>query len=311
MHLLAMRDCKCRTPQYRPVALPFDKVGCSSLEIPTTLALLRVDGQQRGRVLRTRAEDVLQQFCTSSRTQRIYKAWHQDPRRAQVVPVVMGHQSQLIYELTPDDVRSVCRRTEHALGEVRRAEGESVKALVDWHPNFAFTHMFHVCMEQAHALPTYQEFRNFANCSDLGWEMLGGPARGKVSEVVTEGVSRCTARAAMRWRVGNAYYSFLREVYTVVELRSRGVDLRVHPLADALFRVDAWVGSKALSLLIGNRRYRHGEGGGRKVLPENLLADVYPPLEFEKIELQPADEFGRVHLPTVRHLDSAAELLGG
>lgn len=113
----------------------------------------------------------------------------------------------------------------------------------------------------------------------------------------------------MRWRVGNAYYSFLREIYTVVELRSQGVDLRVHPLADALFRVDAWVGSKALSLRVGNEKFRKGGDGGRKVPTEKLLADVYPPLEFATLELSPATKFGRVHLPAAHHLESAAERL--
>jgi hypothetical protein len=196
---------------------------------------------------------------------------------------------------------------------VKRQDGEAVRAIVDWHPNFAFTHMFHICMEQMQVLPTYQQFRQFMDSSpdDLGGRMLGTPARDQVKEVMQDGVPERLARAAMRWRVGNAYYSFLREIYTLVELRSRGIDLCMHPLADALFRVDAWVGGRALSLRIKNRKFRQGEIDGRKRRTEEVLAGVVPPLEFSSIELEAATVFGKVHLPSAEQLDEAASRLIG
>ena len=89
----------------------------------------------------------------------------------------------------------------------------------------------------------------------------------------------------------------------------RGIVLRVHPLADALFRVDAWTGRQALSLRVGNRRFRQGLNAGRKTPPEQLLADVMPPLRFDTIELEAATTFGQVHVPTAVHLDRAAARL--
>jgi hypothetical protein len=197
----------------------------------------------------------------------------------------------------------------HALGDVKRRDGEAVSAIVDWHPDFAFTHVFHVCTEQMGKLPTYQEFRDYSWNTPLGLKMIGNPAREKLSEVAFSEIPEWLARAAVRWRIGNAYYSFLREVYTVVELRSRGVDLRVHPLADALFRVDAWTRSRALSLLVGNKKFRQGETSGRKKTPQQLLADVDPPFEFSVIELKAATVFGSVHLPSRDLLDRAAAQL--
>jgi hypothetical protein len=257
----------------------------------------------------TTADDVMQKFCTSRRAETVYRAWREDPRRRQVVPVVMAHRVRTVYALGAGDVTEVCKRTEHALGDVRRADGEAVRAIVNWHPDFAFTHMFHFCMEKSERVPTYQEFRQFTQTDPLGQEMLGSPSRAAVAEAVRRGENAARARAAMRWRVGNAYYSFLREIYTAVELRERGVDLRMHPLADALFRVDGWVGSTALSLRIGNAEFRKGENQGRKTPAEKMLADNLPPLKFDAVELRPATEFGRVHLPTAQHLDRAAESL--
>lgn len=258
----------------------------------------------------TSAEDVLDQFCTSASTSRLFAGWKKDPRRRHVVPVLMNHRARTVYRLTMAAVRSVCRNTEHALGNVKRADGEAVAAIVDWHPDFAFTHMFHICMERNGQLPRYEEFRNFTKYDDLGRFMLHQPSLAKVREVAASSVPGWLARAAMRWRVGNAYYSFLREIYTIVGLRELGVDIRVHPLADALFRADGWTDSTVLSLRVGNRKFKQGADEGRKIPAERWLADLQPPVNFEAIELRPATEFGRVHLPSEAQLrETAARLL--
>lgn len=255
----------------------------------------------------TTAEDVLDLFCTSESTEGRFKAWTADRRRAEVVPVVMSHRTKVLYRLTPEGVDRVCRGTEHALGEIRREEGESVRQIVDWHPDFAFAHTFHVCMERIGDLPTYQQFREYALDDPDGWRMLGAPAKGIIRHlVIREEFPQSRVQAAMRWRVGNAYYSFLRETYTLVQLRQRGVDLRAHPLADALFRVDAWAGRRALSLRVGNRKFRQGMDEGRKTPVEQLLADILPPLRFDTIELAAATKFGVVHLPRTADLDRLA-----
>lgn len=254
----------------------------------------------------TAAEDVLALFCTSVSTRKRFEDWERDPRRTEVVPVVLAHRTRVLYRLTEDDVHEVCQHTEHALGQVRREVGESVPQIVDWHPDFAFTHTFHACVERIGAVPTYQRFREFALDDPYGQKMLGTPAKDVIRHLVDAGCPQWRAQAAMRWRIGNAYYGFLREVYTLVQLRRRGVDLRVHPLADALFRVDAWTGRRALSLRVGNKKFRQGMNSGRKTPAEQLLADVLPPLQFDTIELAAATTFGEVHVPTAVHLDRAA-----
>jgi hypothetical protein len=259
--------------------------------------------------METTAEDVMGKFCTSLRAEAVCRAWLDGPKFQRVTPVVLGHRVRTLYQLSPRDVQAVCKQTEHALGSVRREDGEAVQSIVDWFPDFAFTHMFHFCMEKAEGIPTYQEFRQFTQEDPTGQEMLGSPSRAAVEDAVARGANREQARAAMRWRVGNAYYSFLREVYTAVELRGRGVDFRMHPLADALFRVDGWVGSVALSLRVGNAKFRMGANQGRKTPAEQILADALPPLSFEAVELSAATVFGRVHLPSGEHLDRAAATL--
>lgn len=256
----------------------------------------------------THADEVRRLFCTSRATRECFEQW-KDVKKAEVAPAVLGHVTRIVYELTIEDVKDVCQRTAHALGDVKREDGESVEEIVNWHPDFAFTHTLHICMEKMGHLPTYQSFRKFVLEDELGWAMLGKPSRTVMREMAQKGVPEALARAAMRWRIGNAYYSFLREVYTVVTLRGSGIDLRLHPLADALFRVDAWAGRTALSLRVANKKFSEGEAGGRKIRPESLLADLDPPLSFETIELSPATKFGRVHLPSTAELESVAALL--
>ncbi|MCZ7417510.1 MULTISPECIES: hypothetical protein [unclassified Streptomyces] len=181
---------------------------------------------------------------------------------------------------------------------------------MDWHPDFAFTHALHICMERLGTLPTYGDVRDYAMSDELGWEMLGSPASRMIEAEAYKGTPRQRVKAAMRWRVGNAYYSFLREVYSIVELRQRGIPLLVHPLADALFRVDAWVGRVAFSLRIGNKKFRQGASDGRKLSAERLLAGVRPTLAFREIELRAAREFGCVHVPSSEELDVAADRIG-
>lgn len=153
--------------------------------------------------------------------------------------------------------------------------------------------MFHICMESAGRLLKHQQFRDCIEVGELGKSMLVLPVRRIVDEVTETGTERNIARAAMRWRGGNSYYGFLREVFSIVMLRSQGVDVRAHPRADSLFRADAWVGRSALSLCIGNRKYLMGEDAGHQGSPERLLADVYPPIHFEEIELPAATRFGQ------------------
>ncbi|MFI7114786.1 hypothetical protein ACIBK9_51335 [Nonomuraea sp. NPDC050227] len=262
-------------------------------------------------IFRTTAQDVLDLFNVTSLTEAVLQRWLDHPaKKDTVVPQVLAHQTSTIYRLTPEDVERVCMSTEHALGEVKRATAESVKAIVDWHPDFAFTHTFHLAVESLETLPTWQQFRAFVHDDSRGNEMLWRPAQDKITQVSSapDGPSRAVATDSMRWRVGNAYYSFLREIFVVVHLRNAGLDVRMHPLADALFRVDFWCGRTVCSLLVKNAKF-HKDGQGRKVPTSELLAGAVPPFHFHPIQLERASRFGVVHLPSLEQVRVAASRL--
>jgi hypothetical protein len=114
----------------------------------------------------------------------------------------------------------------------------------------------------------------------------------------------------MRWRIGNFYYSFLREQWVHAYLRGRGITLLQHPLADALYGVDGWIDDTVISLFIGNDEFRSGSGG-RKQPPSAFLSKARPALRFIDLALPTTHRFGVVHLPELASLDLFVEKFPG
>ena len=268
----------------------------------------------------TTAQDVLDHFAVTRAAETAYRAWQTDDRyRSSVVPLVLNHRVAAAYKLTNDDMAKACAATAlqhgHALGTVRKAEAERVVPIRDWNPPFAFTQVLHHLLEQMNAIPTWPDFVRYIRWTEEGRTVLGNDAGLAVDAAATcvdgAGSPRWTTaeiNSALRWRLGNAYYSFLRELDVLIRLRAHGLDARMHPLADALFRVDAWIGSTVLTICIGNPRYRHGHEG-RKKEARRLLAGAPRPFVFEPIELPNDAQRGKAYLAPETHLEQRIQEL--
>jgi hypothetical protein len=243
----------------------------------------------------TTAKETIQHFvglCPA--WQARLDSWRADPRySAKVVPFVENMSVSVLYRLSPESIEAVCRRTEHALGNIRRETAQSVRSIVDWNPSFALEHTLHHAVEALGEVPAYQEFRDFcAQPGSVGDAMLGQPARIAVRDAMSAGATRKAARDALRWRVGNAYLSFLKEAYVLTVLRhDLRVDARYHPLADVLFRVDCWAGHACVELYVGNAKFKDGRAG-RKPGPLPCPRITIVPLRLPTVHV-----FGTVHLP--------------
>lgn len=229
-----------------------------------------------------------------------------------MVDLVTRHVTLALYQLTPDDVQGVCRRTAHPLRRIDKARIASVAGARDWYPTFAFTHLFHHYLELFAKLPTWDDFYHFLFGTARGNELFGNEIREEKNRLLR--IAAKTGRTdinetlvgdALRWRVGLAYYSFLREVYSVVSLRSREIDVHVHPLADAVCRVDAWVDDTIISLWVTNQLFRT-KTDGRKLTAAQLLKGSAQ-FDFLDIDLDKATKYGRVHLPSEEKIDHAAD----
>ena len=237
----------------------------------------------------------------------MFANWRQDPRRVEVAPAVIAHHADVVQQLSPTDVEDLCRRTEHALGEVKSRDAASIESIRDWHSPFATLHVLHFVTEQAGLLPTWEEFRSAVEKSPFR-SMSRDPADAAVQRAIAEGHDPAAARGAMRWRIGNFYYSFLREQYVQAILRDEGHDVRQHPLADVLFRVDFWIEDTNFDLFIGNHLFRDG-AEVRKLSSQVILADALPPFRVRTLQLPTEHAFGRVHLPSREVIIRAADEL--
>jgi hypothetical protein len=263
-----------------------------------------LDGPDAGHPATT-ASDVVERFAVTPRARRELTKWQNRSGQRHVVDHVNAHVATVAHRLDVEAVQDTCRATEHALGEARRKRSESVTAIRDWRPDFAMTHVYHYALETLGRCYTYQGFREFCDTDPIAHRMLWAPAEAAIQDAVAAGTAPSRAREAMRWRIGNSYYSWLRETYTITYLRAAGLDMRVHPLADAVFRVDGWLGRCVLVLYIKNKDFRDGTAG-RKSAAADVLGDGFHYIEKR---LDAPTTFGHVQLPSSRDLDALVEQL--
>jgi hypothetical protein len=256
-------------------------------------------------ITETTAEEVIATFAVTSRARELFRRWKQDPARPHVPRTVLGHTTTAVYDLNPSSVELICKTSEHPLGDIRKDTAMTVRSVVDWRPDFAFTYVMHLALETLGSLPTFQEFAVFCAQDPRGRAALGDPARLLRERASQQGYPPAQVTQAIRWRVGLAYYSFMRELYTITVLRAAGLDVRTHPLADALFRVDAWTDRTVLCLYIRNPRFRDG-ARGRKPRASDILSGAQPPFRYEELRLATCHEFGCVHLPDPGQITAVA-----
>lgn len=255
--------------------------------------------------MQTTAAEVIATFAVTARARELLHRWQADPRRPQVPRVVLAHTARVLYDLEPAGIEATCRASEHPLGNISRSVATAVQPVVDWRPDFAFTHVMHLALEALGALPTFQAFAAYCADDPAGRVALGDPAREIRHRAREQGYPPGDVDRAVRWRIGLAYYSFVREVYTIAVLRSAGLDVRAHPLADALFRVDAWAGRTVLSLYIRNAAFRDGDLG-RKPRTSQILDGAEPPFRYQELSLATRHEYGCVHLPEADQIRALA-----
>lgn len=245
--------------------------------------------------LETDTSTVVDLFAQGRKAAHMWSTW-QASAPPPVVDLVCGHITRTPYLLRPADIETVARNTKHALGQINRSDVlPSCRYIEDWFAPLAWTYAFHYLLEQRGTLFTWQDFLVAYRQDPLLREFLAEPADLAIKEAVTKPGQQNSSQA-WHWRLGNAYYSFLREMYVLVGGRAAGFDLRMHPLADVLFRADAWVNDTTISLYVPNKIYR-ADDTGRKPKTPDILADSPTPWRHQHIALDSKAKFGRLNTP--------------
>lgn len=226
---------------------------------------------------------------------------------------VLRHAHEALDRLTLKDVERATNwpRSEiprrHALGEARGTSPH--RWLDDFDTPWTFNYQFHGLLDRLGYIPNWEEYS--------AWFFKDG-APTYYTPVLAEFQRRNLQFSkqdldvfhnCLRWRVGCAYYSFLREIHLYTELRLRhGLPMRYHVLADSQMRIDMWCHNCLLAVCVENATYRT-EQGGRK----QRLEDIAQGTRFRVIPvtLGKPTGFGRPHLVSAQEIARVALLISG
>jgi hypothetical protein len=249
------------------------------------------------------APEVIARFVRADEARARLRWWTSAPVRAQVVPAVMAHVSRVVLTASPDDVQRVRRATGHPLKAIEKTAVDAARHIRDWTAPFAVAYVLHFITEADGEIPTWERFRQ-ASIDSRYRHMLADPADEAIHlSAEVDRVDVEVAKMAMTWRIGLFYYSFLREQWIHAYLRSKGVPILQHPLADVVFGVDGWVNDTVMSVYLRNGRFRSSDGAGRKRTAPRHLGRPSPGFRYVDMELTAIPRRGEVHLPTGAEMD--------
>ncbi|MDB5045718.1 MAG: hypothetical protein JWQ08_1768 [Deinococcus sp.] len=237
--------------------------------------------------------------------QTAYRRWLQRPGYGAVHRLVQHFEHRYLAEISCDLLNDVRARSEHALGTV--AASEQLPEVEDWTTPFAFQHLFHWYLEQERQVPTWQEFRAWLNGPSA--EFFIGPLLLHVHWAESSPDRKVRLRRAFQWRLGKFYYSAMRELELLVQLRAQyGLPVRYHLLADVLLRTDFWLGDDVICVYFANPRYRD-QHGGRKPPAAQFLGQADPPFRIHHIAIE-RQGFGNFWVASPASVAALARILG-
>lgn len=282
--------------------------------------------------METNADEVRSTFMVTPQATAVYRKWENNPKRIEhgVVSAMRDHTTRAIYDCSLETFEWIKDNHTHPLRNVHKEDIDHIELARDWEPGFAFVHLFHLLMEELGRPPLWSEFDQFAYETDRGVQMFGSERIELEGRIFSQELERLTsdhpewkglenrarilAKGSLDWRIGNAYYGFMREMFTAVALRERGLDVKVHPLADANFRADGWLGQNILSVFVINPRYKVADqrrAEQRQKGRKKDVEDLFPGDQFRFTELTmvAAEEYGKFHFPGQDVIDEVEQRL--
>ena len=209
-----------------------------------------------------------------SALKHILSEWETRPGYEAVRSFAKNFVHEKLFELTGASVIDAINRGEHALGAVKKEE--QLPDVEDFTCPFSWSDSFHAFIEERGRPPSFNEFRTWLTKErpEFVWNALKK----------TFPVREVQYQRAIRWRIGKAYYSLMRELYILTMLRTDfGITLNYHVIADVRLRVDFWKGTNLFVLYFPNKKYRD-DSEGRKMNPVKL----FPAAKFTvtKVEVE-------------------------
>jgi hypothetical protein len=206
--------------------------------------------------------------------ENIFSRWEnrQDLVKAGVVDFVKSFQHERLFAITRAEFDKVVKDTQHPLGRIDpkvERDLQGIRTVESASTPWSFMQLFHDYVER-YGLPTWQQFREWLTGPRR--DALWGPYEEQSGFLDADREKSTLIRIGMAWRLGNAYYSALREVDILITFGDAGFPVLYHLLPDALFAVDLWRYNRFASVYIPNAQFKSIEGAGRKVRPETIYS---------------------------------------
>ena len=237
--------------------------------------------------------------------------WRNDHRYArEVVPFVTSFSQDFMFVATRaefDTVAAIIEADEnqHALKGVSRAD--NIPLTKNLNSSFAFIHLFHRYVQQKRRIPTWLEWREWLRTEAAS--MFAIPVSRTIRFDRMDKAQKTAVKKGLTWRLGLAYYSCMRELDVMLRLRDLyGLNVRYHVLADALYRVDFWLGTKTVCLFVSNDEMKAAQTG-RKPRPGQFLTS--PPFSHYEAVLETQHTYGVLHPATDKAVEKIARFLRG
>lgn len=274
-------------------------------------ALGSQDTKQDTKLDRLRFQDCYREMIAIDRraVDEIHRKWVAARAKDGVVSLVKTIDHKTLYSMTVDQVEEACEKTTHALGQTSKRHLEAnplFRDINDFNVPFAYLHGMHKMMEDLGRLPLWQDVMPFYEDNP---KILLGLYREhfKYEEANTE--TRRFLDDAIAWRLGLAYYSFLREVDLFVRIREvHDIDLRYHLFADVTLSTDFWIDNCIISLYLNNSRFKTADGKGRKKRTSSIFKNN-DSLSFIDVDISKRTQRGCVWLVPDHEIARAAELI--
>lgn len=232
------------------------------------------------------------------------------------LPRYKNFRHEFLYQVTPSLVKAYIswasspanRVDQHALGTVRPREQQ--KVIRDLSPTPPLIFSFHVLLEHMKTIPSFTQFWRFhlrRRSYFMGQALLASGYYNRdpsASEWNTDPNLR-----TVRYRIGNAYYSALKEINILSTLRHvHGLDVRYHFIIDLEWKADLYIDNTLIEIYVSNERMK-GNGGGRKI----TCQERNPGRSVLAIEKDAKGKFGDcyLHSPSeiadiARHIEASA-----
>jgi hypothetical protein len=195
---------------------------------------------------------------------------------------------------TVSETERAARGTSHALGRAR--PGDQRPGEADFSPPLPFAYVLHDLMASLGRLPLWQDVVAHLKTSP---ELLLAPYCERFGWPLSDFAGDWDAHRhtrSVRFRTGNAYYSFLREAHLAACLRERyGFKVEYHTILDLEWKHDLIVDDLPLALFVNNRQYRqHADevSRGRK----RSIGHLNPARRTASLVMEARAAFGNVWL---------------